>query len=140
MTNDDKPSSPFVIRRWSFVGPGSSLRRSVGYALVGIARAFRAERNLRLQSLLALAATGLGLWLGLTPVEWALLALVYGFVLFAELTNTAIELAVDLAAPRPDPLAAAAKDVAAGAVLVAALASALVGLLLFGPRLLGLVR
>ncbi len=64
-----------------------------------------------------------------------MLALTITIVLGLEVLNTSLEIAVSLASPEPDPLAKAAKDVAAAAVLVGALGSLAVGLFLFGPRL-----
>jgi diacylglycerol kinase len=77
----------------------------------------------------------LGLWLGLAPQDWAILVVVIAMVFTAEFINTAIEAVVDLASPAPHPLAKVGKDVGAGAVLVAALAAIIVGLLILGPPL-----
>ncbi len=112
---------------------------SFGYAWRGVARS-AGQRNMRIHLALGLAAALLGLGLGLAPVEWAVLALTIGLVLAAEAFNTAIEQAVDLASPARHPLAGAAKDAAAGGVLIAAVAAVAVALALFGPRLLALVR
>ncbi len=79
---------------------------------------------------------GLGLYCGLARWEWVAVALSVGAVWGAELLNTAVEAVVDLVSPEYHPLAGRAKDVAAGAVLVVALAALVVGLLVFGPYLL----
>ncbi len=76
-----------------------------------------------------------GLYLGLTWAQWALLALTIGFVLVAEMFNTVAEAAMDAVAPRFHPLVKTAKDVAAGAVLLTALVATIVGLLILGPPL-----
>ena len=77
----------------------------------------------------------LGLWLKLTARDWPLLVLTIAMVFMAEFLNTAIEAVVDLASPVHHPLAKVGKDVGAGAVLVAALAAVLIGLLILGPPL-----
>jgi diacylglycerol kinase len=85
---------------------------------------------------LALGVSALGIALGLPAAHLALLLGAIGLVLVTEVFNTAIEAAVDLASPHWHPLARDAKDMAAGAVLVAAIIAALTGLLLLGPPLL----
>ncbi|MGH2450744.1 MAG: diacylglycerol kinase family protein [Candidatus Limnocylindria bacterium] len=111
------------------------LARSFRYAAAGLLHLLRTQRNFRIEAGIGLAACGLGLWLGLEPVGWAVLALTIALVLILEGLNTALELAVDLASPEVHPKAKAAKDIAAGMVLLAALASLAVGVALFGPRL-----
>ena len=77
----------------------------------------------------------LGLWLGLPPRDWAVLVLAIAMVFTAEFINTSIEAVVDLASPVHHPLAKVGKDVGAAAVLLAALAAILIGLLILGPPL-----
>lgn len=76
-----------------------------------------------------------GLWLKLSPVHWAIIILTIAMVFTAEFINTAIEAVVDLAMPTHHPLAKVGKDVGAGAVLIAALAGVVIGLLILGPPL-----
>ena len=78
-------------------------------------------------------------WLRVTAIEGAILVLAIALVLALEALNTAIELAVTLASPERHPLARVAKDVSAAMVLVAAIAAAVVGVLVLGPRLVVLV-
>src|SRR2546430_9764133 len=111
------------------------LLRSFGYAFEGVAYILRTQRNARIELAVGLAAVALGLWLGLTSVEWAVLAITIALVLALEWINTSLELAVSLASPDRHPSAKAAKDVAAACVLLGAITSVVVGLLLFGPRL-----
>lgn len=99
----------------------------------------RTQRNFRIESGIGLAAILLAAVSGFAAVEWAILATVIALVLSLEGLNTSAELAVDLASPALHPKARAAKDVAAGMVLIASLASVAVGLILFGPRLLALI-
>jgi diacylglycerol kinase len=111
------------------------LLRSFGYAFAGIAYIVRTQRNARIEGAIGVAAVVLALWLGLTPLEWAVLAITIALVLALEWVNTALELAVSLASPERHPSAKAAKDVAAACVLLGAITSVVVGVLLFAPRL-----
>ena len=77
-----------------------------------------------------------GLLFGLSGMEWSAIIIVQGMVLAAELLNTAVEHVVDLVSPQKHPLAKAAKDTAAAAVLLAAATAVAVGLIVFGPHLL----
>ena len=115
------------------------LLRSFGYAFAGIVYIVRTQRNARIEIAVGLGAVVLALWLGLTPVEWAVLAITIALVLALEWINTSLELAVSLASPERNPSAKAAKDVAAACVLLGAIVSVAVGLLLFLPRLLAKV-
>jgi len=112
------------------------LLRSFGHAFEGVAYILRTQRNARIEIAVGIAAVALAAWLGITAVEWAVLVLTIVIVLALEWMNTALELAVSLASPEPHPLAKAAKDVAAACVLLGAVASIVVGLVLFTPRLL----
>jgi diacylglycerol kinase len=81
----------------------------------------------------------LGIFLRLDWQAWATLFLAIGLVWTAEFVNTALEAIVDLASPEMHPLAQVGKDVGAAAVLIAALVSALIGLLILGPPLVALI-
>jgi diacylglycerol kinase len=111
------------------------LLRSFGYAFEGVAYILRTQRNARIELAIALAAVALAAWLGISAVEWAVLALTIALVLALEWINTSLELAVSLASPERHPSAKAAKDVAAACVLLGAITSVVVALLLFAPRL-----
>ena len=118
--------------------PQGQLRRRVasfGHALRGVRAALRSEVHLRLHAAATLAVTGLGFYLNISRLEWALVALAVAGVWAAELLNTAVEALTDLVSPDYHALAGRAKDVAAGAVLLAALGAAVVGGLVFGPYL-----
>jgi diacylglycerol kinase len=93
------------------------------------------QQNAWIHSLVAAVVIALGVWLELEPGDWAILVLTIAMVFTAEFINTAIEAVVDLASPVQHPLAKVGKDVGAGAVLVAALAAIVVGLLILGPPL-----
>lgn len=103
------------------------------FALRGVAVAWRDQANLWIESTIGVAAIGVTLWLGVSLVP---VLLACGLVLVAELTNTVLEAVVDLVAPGHHPLAARAKDVSAGAVLVASATAVAVGLVHLGPPLL----
>ena len=112
-----------------------SVVRSFGFAFAGIGFLLRTQRNARIHVVVGAAACGLGAWLHISRVEWAVIVFTIALVLILEGLNTAVEAAIDLASPRIHPLAKAAKDLAAGMVLIAAIASVGVGLLILGPPL-----
>ncbi|MGH7214041.1 MAG: diacylglycerol kinase family protein [Tepidisphaeraceae bacterium] len=107
--------------------------RSFYFAFAGVAYLLRTQRSARIHVLVGMGVCALGVWLDITRVEWAVVTLTIASVLILEGLNTALEAAVDLASLRLHPLAKAAKDLAAGMVLIAALAAVVVGLLIFGP-------
>ena len=121
--------------------PGLLRRRaaSFGHALRGVGAALRSELHLQLHAGATAAVLGLGLYCGLHPTEWALVALAVAGVWTAELFNTALETLTNLVSPAYHPLAGRAKDVAAGAVLLAALGALAVGGLVFGPKIWALL-
>jgi len=104
-------------------------------AVSGILLAARQQRNVRVHLLAAVAAIGVALLLRLDAVEFLLVALAIGLVLVAELLNSAVEGIVDLVVEHEHPAAKAAKDVAAGAVLVAAGVALACAWLVIVPRL-----
>ena len=115
-----------------------SLLRSFGFALEGISYLIRTQRSAQIEIAIGAVVLALAAWLRITALEWAVLILAMALVLALEALNTAIELAVTLASPERHPLAKAAKDVAAAMVLIAAIASVIVGLVVLAPRLIGL--
>lgn len=116
--------------------PGAESRPAAfRHAFAGLAYLLRSQPNARIHAVITAIAVTLGLALGFTRIEWALLIGAIGLVWLAELFNTAVEALVDLVSPEHHRLAGASKDLAAAAVLVAALTSLLIGLLLFLPRL-----
>ena len=120
-----------------------SIRRlgnSFKYALDGIISAYKTEQNLLVHTIVAIIAIILGIFLKLSTIEFAIVALVIGFVLVSEMFNTAIEYAIDMAMPTIHPLAKISKDVASGAVLLSAIASIAVGLLIYLPKIIELVK
>lgn len=114
--------------------------RSVRLAWSGILYVLRTEPHMRIHIAAGAGAMLLAALLGLSADEWAILIVLCALVLSLETVNTAIERAIDLSSPEVHPLAKAAKDAAAGAVLLAALAAVVIGCLLFGPPLLKLLN
>ena len=106
-----------------------------GHAFRGWLYVLKTQQNAWIHSLFASAVVLVGLWVGLNPIDWAVIVLTIAMVFTAEFINTAIEAVVDLASPVHHPLAKVGKDVGAGAVLVAALAGIVIGLLIIGPPL-----
>ena len=106
-----------------------------GHAFRGWWYVLNTQHNAWIHTAVAIIVLALGLWLKLTARDWAVLVLTIAIVFMAEFLNTAIEAVVDLASPVHHPLAKVGKDVGAGAVLVAALAAVLIGLLILGPPL-----
>ena len=120
---------------------GFSLRdrvRSFGYAGKGLRVLVSGQHNAWIHAVLTVLAIALGFGLGISALEWCAIVLAIALVWLAEGFNTALELLADAAAPEPSEKVGAAKDVAAGGVLVAAVAAALVGAIVFLPRLLAL--
>lgn len=108
---------------------------SFGHALRGWQYVLKTQRNAWIHALTATTVILLSFWLQIPPRDWAVLILTIAMVFTAEFINTSIEAVVDLASPQKHPLAKVGKDVGAGAVLIAALAGVLIGLLILGPPL-----
>ena len=113
----------------------ASRTSAFGHAFRGWWYVLKTQQNAWIHSLFATAVVIVGLWVGLKPFDWAVIVLTIAMVFTAEFINTAIEAVVDLASPVHHPLAKVGKDVGAGAVLVAALAGIVIGLLIIGPPL-----
>jgi diacylglycerol kinase (ATP) len=113
----------------------ASRYRSFGHAFRGGWYVIRTQRNAWLHALITSLVVASAFWLQLSAQDWAVLVLTIALVWSAEFFNTAIEAIVDLASPVQHPLAKTGKDVGAAAVLIAALAAILVGLLILGPPL-----
>ncbi|NJM07712.1 diacylglycerol kinase family protein [Candidatus Gracilibacteria bacterium] len=133
-----------AVRPARFVGDAESavvdyslakLLRAFRYAFGGLGYLLRTQRNAQIHCLIGLCALALGAFLGLARWEWLALVLTIALVLAAEGVNTAIEAAVDVATEAYHPLARVAKDVAAGAVLICAIAAVIVGCIIFLPHL-----
>ena len=127
----DRPSAPSDSR--------GRLARSIGYAFRGIGILLRTQANARIHAAATVLVMAAGFWFRISRGEWGAVIAAIGLVWTAEGVNTAIEAVVDLVSPDSHPLAGRAKDVAAGAVLCAAIAALVIGVLIFGPRVWALV-
>lgn len=117
-----------------------SLLWSFDYAIRGIVHTIRTQRNMRLHLMAAVVVFVAALLLGISGLELIALVFAVGLVFVCELVNTAIETVVDLATEGYDPLAAVAKDVAAGGVLISAVTAVAVGYIVFFNRVTPLAQ
>lgn len=109
--------------------------RSFQYAFAGWWYVLRTQHNAWIHTLASALVLAFGLWLRLEARDWALIVVAVAMVWTSEFINTAIEAVVDLASPQYHHLAKVGKDVGAAAVLIAAGAAVIIGLLIFGPPL-----
>lgn len=112
-----------------------SLIASFNYAIEGMVYALRTQRNMRIHAALAIIVLVASLFFRIGRFEFIAIVFAIAFVFVAELANTALEAAVDVATQSFDPLAKVAKDVAAGAVFVSALNAVVIGYIVFFARL-----
>lgn len=115
------------------------LFESFGHAFDGI-RIGVTERNMKIHCLMAFLVVVFGILLRISVTEWCICLVLFGLIMGLELVNTAVEAVVDMVTEEYHPLAKRAKDTAAGAVLIAAVMAAAVGLIIFIPRLLAFFR
>jgi diacylglycerol kinase (ATP) len=118
--------------------PGSlgRLVRSFGYAFRGVCFVLATQANARIHAGVSVVVVALGFFLGLSQLEWCAVIAAIGLVWTAEALNTVFETLIDLVSPEHHPLAGRVKDVAAGAVLCATVTSAILGAMIFIPKLL----
>ena len=112
---------------------------SFTYPIKGLKYAYRNEQNLAFDVGIALIVVIAGFLFKVSINEWAMLALTIGMVISLELVNTAIEAVVDLVTEEYHPLAKVAKDTSAAAVFICAIASVIVGLIIFLPKVIDLL-
>lgn len=106
------------------------------YAFKGIFFAFLTQPNIRIHAIATLLVSIAGFIFKLNLVEWGLVVFAIGLVLVSELMNTAIESLVDVISPGYSEKAGFIKDVAAGAVLIAAIISVIIGIIIFLPKII----
>lgn len=111
------------------------LLSAFGYALSGIKAAIIQEKNMKIHLFVSLIVIVMGFVLYISFLEWLAIILAIGGMLSLELINSSIERVVDLVTEEYHPLAKAAKDIAAGAVLVYAIMAVLIGLIIFFPKM-----
>lgn len=114
-------------------------RMTLRYAAEGVIYALRTQINMRIHAVVALLVIVAGLTLRISRLDWLFVCMAIAIVMVAELINTAVEAAVDLISPDIHPLAKAAKDTAAGAVLLAAVFAVIIGIFVFYRPLLTLM-
>ncbi len=114
-----------------------SIWRSMGFAFDGLRYAFRSQRSLRIESIIAGFIVVIGFALNISRLEWVIVIISISFVIGLELVNTALEAVVDLVSPEYHPVAKVAKDVASAAVLTGGVGGLVAGLVIFGAYILG---
>jgi diacylglycerol kinase len=114
------------------------LFKSFGYAGKGLAKTWREEQNLHIHTLAGLVAIGFGVYFQIDRLEWLILVITILLVLLMEIVNSAVERVTDVLKPRIHGYVKEIKDIMAAAVLLASLGAVIVGLLIFGPRILGI--
>lgn len=113
----------------------SKFLRSFVIGGVGFAHALRSEQNMRLHCLIAVAVIAAGFVFRVAAWEWIALVLCIGLVISAECLNTALERLADRVSRETNPLIKQAKDCSSAAVLVLAVTSAVIGCVVFGPKI-----
>lgn len=110
--------------------------KSFGYAIEGIFTGIREERNMKIHITIMILVIIMGIILKISKLEWIICIILFGLVISLELINTAIENTIDLITLEKNPKAKIAKDTAAGAVLVSAISAAIIGLIIFIPKII----
>ena len=111
------------------------IQNSFKYAFQGFITALKEERNMKIHIFIMVLVIIAGFIFKISQMEWIICIILFGLVLFAELVNTSIETVVDMITPYKDKKAKIAKDVAAASVLVVALVSAIIGIIIFLPKI-----
>jgi len=114
--------------------------RSFRHALIGILRMVRCQHNAWIHVAGTVVVVGAGFFAGLTGAEWCWIILAISIVWTAEALNTAFEFLADAASPNFHPLVRDAKDVAAGAVLITAIASVVIAVVIFWPHVMKILQ
>lgn len=112
------------------------LLKSFKYAFDGIYTGIKEEQNMKIHIIIMILVIIFGIMLKINTTEWIICILLFGLVISMELMNTAIENTVNLITKEKNQQAKIAKDVAAGAVLASAIVSAIIGLMIFVPKIL----
>jgi len=113
---------------------------SIKFAIEGWWYVITTQKNTWVHAVVSFLVIALGFWLRLSLVDWAVIILTIAFVWVVEAINTALEVLIDLLSPEYSQLAKVSKDVSAAAVLIAAGASVVIGLLILGPPLVNKLR
>jgi len=110
------------------------LVKSFRYAVKGLAKIFREEQNLKVQSFAGLLAISAAAYFHITRIEWAVIILMIGLVILMEIINSAVERVADILKPRIDSYVKEIKDITAAAVMLASIISIIVGAIIFVPH------
>ena len=110
------------------------LIQSFGFAFQGIGAVIRKERNFKIHMTMAVMVVLAGIVCRISVTEWCICLILFALVMSLEMVNTSIEAVVDLVTEERKPLAKLAKDTAAGAVLISAILAAIIGLIIFIPK------
>lgn len=116
-----------------------SLKRlinSFGYAFRGIFTVYKTEQNIIIHTIAAIVVIVLSIYFKISSMEFCFIALAIGLVIALEMINTALEYTIDMAMPNIHPMAKMAKDASSGAVLIMAITAVVIGIIIFGPKLL----
>lgn len=116
------------------------LINSFKYAIEGIISSFKTERNMKLHVLAMTLVILLGFIIRLSKLEWIICIILFAIVIAGELFNTAIETTVDIAMPQRNEKAKLAKDISAGAVLIVAIGSLIIGGIIFIPKIIEILK
>ena len=111
------------------------LFKSFGFAFEGIFNTIKTERNIKIHLFATIVVVIFGFILNISYLEWLICLLLFGLITSLELVNTSLEAVVDLATQERKPLAKKAKDAAAGAVLYSSIIAAIIGGIIFFPKL-----
>ena len=111
---------------------------SISHAWRGITWLMKDEVNARIELAIAILVIGLGIWLKLSGVEWCFVLICIGGVLSAEAFNTSVENLCDFHTKEMDERIRVIKDVAAGSVLITGIIAILIGVVIFGPKIIQL--
>lgn len=125
--NNFKKTAPFSFKK---------RLQSFGFAINGIIKVIQNEHNARIHVLALILVVSSGLFLDIDSMEWIAISIVAGMVILTELLNTAIERLADFVEPKWNDKIGLIKDYCAGAVLISAVVAAIVGGIIFIPKLM----
>lgn len=126
-----------LIKEKSSIMKNKKMINSFKNAFNGMIVSFKQERNMKIHISIMFLVILLGIIFKIKTVEWIICIICFALVIGGELFNTAIEITVDIAMPNFNEKAKKAKDISAGAVLVLAIASAIIGFIIFVPKIIG---
>lgn len=116
------------------------LVNSFKYAFEGLKVSFKSERNMKIHIAVMFVVILMGILLNISILEWILCIILFSIVISGELFNTAIETIVDMVMPYKNEKAKIVKDVSAGAVLILAIGAAIIGLIIFIPKIIHILK